>query len=274
MTLNTFENAAAATESAFDASARSYDGQFDSSPVTSRLRETLYRMIKLRVPAGGTIVDLGCGTGTDAVNLASLGYHVIGLDTSEGMLAQARRKGRGIQGLSFERGSLLDLNKIASKSAEVVLSNFGALNCIQNPGDIAPSIARITRAGGFFLAVVMPRVSPWEIVAGLTRANSGMAFRRFRSDAMAAGFQNGTFPVYYHSHSALRSTFGTWFTETGARGWCVVAPPPHATNFVTKFPRLTHGLTVIDRALGALPLVRGIGDHFLCVLKRRYDPSD
>jgi SAM-dependent methyltransferase len=43
------------------------------------------------LPAGSTILDLGCGTGQPiATHIASLGHHVVGVDGSERMLALAR----------------------------------------------------------------------------------------------------------------------------------------------------------------------------------------
>ncbi|MCW5942056.1 MAG: methyltransferase domain-containing protein [Fimbriimonadaceae bacterium] len=39
---------------------------------------------------GASILDMGCGTGRHAVELARRGYRVTGVDLSEGMLAQAR----------------------------------------------------------------------------------------------------------------------------------------------------------------------------------------
>lgn len=43
-------------------------------------------------PAGATILDLGCGTGRPmAEHIVAMGYRVLGVDQSEGMLAHARR---------------------------------------------------------------------------------------------------------------------------------------------------------------------------------------
>jgi SAM-dependent methyltransferase len=41
---------------------------------------------------GGRILDAGCGTGRVAIELASRGHHVVGLDLDPQMLAAARRK--------------------------------------------------------------------------------------------------------------------------------------------------------------------------------------
>ncbi len=47
------------------------------------------------VPAGGRIVDLGCGTGISARLFAARGFSVTGVDPNEEMLARARAAGGG-----------------------------------------------------------------------------------------------------------------------------------------------------------------------------------
>ncbi|MCB0125992.1 MAG: class I SAM-dependent methyltransferase [Caldilineaceae bacterium] len=45
---------------------------------------------ELDIASGGRILDVGCGTGRHAVELARRGYQVTGLDFSAGMLAEAQ----------------------------------------------------------------------------------------------------------------------------------------------------------------------------------------
>ena len=47
---------------------------------------------ELTLAPGGRILDVGCGTGRHTVELAQRGYNVTGLDFSEGMLAQAKKR--------------------------------------------------------------------------------------------------------------------------------------------------------------------------------------
>lgn len=52
--------------------------------------ETLFRRVLGRRPR--SVLDLGCGTGNHAIELARRGYEVVGLDLSRSQLAVARRK--------------------------------------------------------------------------------------------------------------------------------------------------------------------------------------
>jgi SAM-dependent methyltransferase len=52
----------------------------------------LGRLLRRRRPRARTLLELGCGTGRHALELARLGLRVTGLDASAAMLARARRR--------------------------------------------------------------------------------------------------------------------------------------------------------------------------------------
>ncbi|HSV73419.1 MAG TPA: class I SAM-dependent methyltransferase [Chthonomonadales bacterium] len=54
--------------------------------------EACFLVEELALAPGARILDLGCGVGRHAVELALRGYRVTGVDLSEGMLAVARRR--------------------------------------------------------------------------------------------------------------------------------------------------------------------------------------
>jgi cyclopropane fatty-acyl-phospholipid synthase-like methyltransferase len=70
----------------------SYAAQYmDESFTADSMREVEFLEELLGVPAGAAILDVGCGTGRHAVELAAHGYRVTGLDLSAGMLAEAAK---------------------------------------------------------------------------------------------------------------------------------------------------------------------------------------
>jgi SAM-dependent methyltransferase len=64
----------------------------------------LLRLLRQAALAGGLVVDLGCGSGIWARELASAGYDVLGVDVSAAMIALARER---VPEGTFRRGSLL-----------------------------------------------------------------------------------------------------------------------------------------------------------------------
>lgn len=82
----------------FDAHAPHYD----ANPFTQHTKAEIDFFLSIfALPAGSTVLDVGCGTGRHAVELAKRGYRVTGIDLSEGMLNVARAKA-AVEGVDVE----------------------------------------------------------------------------------------------------------------------------------------------------------------------------
>ncbi len=94
-----------ALAAAFDNTA----AQFEQAPVQSD-PDKLARLIQVaEFPAGGRILDAGCGPGLVAEALLQAGYHVFGADLSSEMIDRARRRCSRYGGrASFAQMSLFD----------------------------------------------------------------------------------------------------------------------------------------------------------------------
>jgi len=67
--------------------------RYDENVFTKNtLAEVDFLIEALGLSRGDSILDIGCGTGRHAVELASRGFDVTGLDISSGMLAEARKR--------------------------------------------------------------------------------------------------------------------------------------------------------------------------------------
>ena len=81
----------------------------------------------------------------------------------------------------------------------VVLSNFGALNCIAPEARTAERLANLVEPGGYLAAVVMGPFCLWETAYFALHADA-RAFRRWRA------LRDGDLPLYYPSAATLRAT--------------------------------------------------------------------
>jgi ubiquinone/menaquinone biosynthesis C-methylase UbiE len=75
----------------FDGHAPAY---MDNSFTRNTVREVGFILSELKLPLKSCILDIGCGTGRHAVELAKRGYQITGVDISAGMLQEARKAAR------------------------------------------------------------------------------------------------------------------------------------------------------------------------------------
>ena len=75
--------------SPFDVLASSYEATWSGTPEGRGQREEVWRVIDNLFPSGSRILDLGCGTGDDALHLRRRGVEVYGIDSSQKMVEVA-----------------------------------------------------------------------------------------------------------------------------------------------------------------------------------------
>jgi SAM-dependent methyltransferase len=97
----------------------------------------------------GAVLDAGCGTGENALHLASLGLPVLGVDVAETALRIARAKAadRGIE-VAFAVADALALERLGRRFATVLdCGLFHTFDGQERPGYVA-SLASVTEPGG------------------------------------------------------------------------------------------------------------------------------
>jgi ArsR family transcriptional regulator len=103
------------------------------------------------VPPGLRVADIGTGTGVLALELASLGLDVIGLDQSEGMLEAAREKWQAVREkapgtLELRSGDAHAL-PLEDASVDAAFAHM-VLHSLADPARAIDEMARIVRPGG------------------------------------------------------------------------------------------------------------------------------
>jgi SAM-dependent methyltransferase len=260
------------TQHAFDAVAATYHQSNVENPLLAAMRERTLALVRRYAPAGGRLLDLGCGPGSDAEVLGRAGYHVTGVDASAAMIAEA---GERIRHAALDGHVVLDnlgiheLDRLPPGTFDLAYSNFGPLNCVPNLQNVARSIAQRLRPGGMLIASVIGRVCPWEIALYLAQRNWARVRIRFEHSFVAVPLEGRTVWMRYYSPSEFAAAFaaaGFWRHSLRALG--LVVPPPYLQAFARRHPRLVQMLQSIEDRSGAWPVLRNMGDHFLIALRR------
>lgn len=110
------------------------------------------RYVDALLSRGSRVVDVGCGTGRVAAELARRGHHVTGVDLDESMLEQARAR---YPGVTWLHADLLDVTatEVGAPADCVLLA--GNVVVYLTPGTEADVVAHVTpwlRPGGLVVA--------------------------------------------------------------------------------------------------------------------------
>jgi arsenite methyltransferase len=104
-----------------------------------------------RVEPGQTVLDLGCGAGTDlliAAQMVGPEGRVIGIDMTESMLARARESAAAMDLHNVEvHQSLIESLPVEDASVDVVISN-GVVDLVPDKDAVFGEIDRVLRPGG------------------------------------------------------------------------------------------------------------------------------
>jgi SAM-dependent methyltransferase len=117
--------------------------------------ELVEQVTRVFAPDGGTLVEIGAGTGAMALPLSRKGYDILAVDTSDGMLARLKDKCPAIRTLNADASSVLP---IEPQSVGCVLISQ-ALHHIPDKTGVIVEARRILRPGGM-LCIFEPQLLP------------------------------------------------------------------------------------------------------------------
>lgn len=110
---------------------------------------------KLGIAPPAHILDLACGTGTLSIRLAQAGYRVTGIDLSEGMLTEAKRKHLTAEttlNIQWQAGDMRYF--LIDEPVDAVVCHYDSLNHLSNETELRGTFIQIAQAlkpNGVFL---------------------------------------------------------------------------------------------------------------------------
>src|ERR1700723_3532317 len=259
------------TRDAFDSVAADYDGPRGNNALIQDMRSEMWRTLDSTFAPGSRLMDLGCGTGLDAVRMARVGHHVTATDWSQRMVERTRQRA--------EQGQLADRVQAISVGAHELFrirgdaqfdgaySNLGALNCVPDLAEMAAQCARLLKPRATLGFSVIGRICPWEIGYYALKRNWGRLKIRFAPAMVPVGMNKRVVWTRYYTPREFYRAFERQFALEYFRGLCVLAPPPYLTGMKENHSRVYERLWALDRRTSGWPLLRNMGDHFVIVMR-------
>jgi len=242
--------------SVFDGLAARYDELWTNTAAGRMQREAVWRHLEIHCRAGQNILDLGCGTGEDAVHLQQSGLRVTAIDASPAMVRIARERGIAAQILPLEELEWLE------GDFDGAISNFGPFNCVANLNALRDPLARLIRPGGFLALCVIGRFCLWETLHFLARGEFRKAARRWSGSALSVSLG---LRVHYPTVRQIGRALKPYFMLVQSAGIGVFVPPSCGDPLS---PATLTDCVEMDRRLAHLPCIRAMSDHRLLVFER------
>ncbi|MSP14542.1 MAG: class I SAM-dependent methyltransferase [Chloroflexi bacterium] len=275
-----YETDRAADRFAFDAAAPEYDQSFTHRALGRWLREPVWQALGRIFQPGDRVLELGCGTGEDAIWLARRGVLVTATDVSTEMMAVAQHKAANLglsEQISWHAWDLSNLGKGSAHGASPLpysglyggaLANFGVLNCLADRRPLAENLAQQMQPGGRLLLVIMAPFCPWEILWYLAHGQIRAAFRRFHAGKLAHTGGGAWLPVWYPAPARVKREFAPWFRMIRLRGIGVCLPPSYLAHLVERWPALFTRLRGVEERVAHNWWAARASDHYMIEFER------
>ena len=227
------------------------------------------------LPDAGRILEIGCGTGEDALQFAERGFHVVATDNSTAMLQVTRRKLINARETVRDRVQveMLDAsdpgsaNLLFEQDFDLVFSNFGALNCVSDLRPMLDYAHNHLKPNGYVAFTIMGRFCAWEILGFAARADLRRVRRRWsgQSEWSVNGLKQD---VWFPSVRAIKRIARPKFMPVAVYGIGALLPTSEFFGACERWPTLFRQLVRVERVLAPFWPVNRISDHFLIVLQR------
>ena len=149
----------------------------------------------------GRALDLGCGTGTDAIYLTSQGWEVTGVDYVPRAIAAARSRAAAARSPArFAVGDVTRLREAGVSGDFDLVIDIGCYHGVPSRRrySYVTEVAAVTRPGGdLYLAGICDPPASWRLV-GAPGVDAGDLRRRFGGDFDLVGEQKAGRFVRYH----------------------------------------------------------------------------
>ena len=127
------------------------------SRFTSKVDKYMDQVVKkklLRYMQPSKILELGVGTGRHAIYLSKLGFNVIGIDLSQGMLQECRNK-------AYKNGIQLELYQMDAHELRFPSEKFDTVYCdrtfkfFNQPEKVLKEVHRVLKLGGRLVLILV-----------------------------------------------------------------------------------------------------------------------
>jgi SAM-dependent methyltransferase len=268
-----------AVAEAFDSASEEYDFTIGSNFINVWIRERSIKELMEVARPDDVLLEIGCGTGTEAIRVSKRVRGVVATDISPGMIALLRRKveARNLAGRVVAlQLKAADVSKAGESlpggRARVAYSFNGALNCEPEIQRFPRGLWGVLEPGGIFVCSVRNRFCLEEsLVQGALLRFRSMTPRKKQPKMVSVGGID--IPAYYYYPWEFARLFSPYFEVEKQVALPAIVPPPYLNDLYVKLRSRIKFLENADAALAGVFPFNKFGDQTLFVFRRSDRPA-
>lgn len=270
-------------EDAFENHASEYDETFSASVSGNVQRQSVYRYLSGQkfFQQQLQVLELNCGTGTDAIWMASFGHSITATDRSKAMLEVAEKKKIHANPDTLANVRFLQMNlqevkeTLGDQQYNLVFSDFGGLNCL-SPDEIkklGSQLFSILVNPGKLIIVLMGRKCWWEKIYFQLKSDRLQSQRRSSKQAVNANVAGKEINIYYYSPDELATLMKEYFQVIRKIPVGLFVPPSYLNNKIMKWSVFRHFLPFLEKFARYFPRMADYADHYLIEFQKKTEQA-
>jgi SAM-dependent methyltransferase len=220
------------------------------------------------------LLEIGCGTGAEAIRISKSVRQIIATDISQGMLNLLRQKisAKKLESIVPVQARAASISSIAplfdGGKVRIAYSFNGALNLEPDIEKFPLELSKVVERGGYFVCSVRNILCLSETIAHAAVLQlDKIAPRRKQPTMVSVGGID--IPAFYYSTKFMSRLFGPHFKLKKLVGLPAFLPPAYLNNYCIRFRPVTSLLEKMETVLADRFPFNRLSDQTLFVFQRR-----
>jgi SAM-dependent methyltransferase len=262
---------------AFDSASEEYDFTISHNYINTWIRKRSMRELLNLIGPEDTLVEVGCGTGAEALEIARYASKIIATDISGKMLeilarkVHAKRLDGKIVPLRLRASEISKVSEFFDgRKVRVAYSFNGALNLELELEKFVEGLSSILSPAGYFVCSIRNSFCFGEAISHAAVLQFDKATPRKKQPVMVS-VGGMDIPAFYYSPSAFANIFSSRFELKKLVGLPAFLPPAYLSDYYVKVKDVASVLERMELALGARFPFNRMGDQSLFVFQNKSD---
>jgi SAM-dependent methyltransferase len=259
---------------AFDSASEEYDYTISHNYINTWIRKrSLSELVKI-TRQSDVLLEIGCGTGTEAIQISKQVTGIVATDISEKMLhilkrkVLAKRLDRKILGVRVGASDISTVGGVLPQGKVRVAYSFnGALNCEPELNKFPEQLSMIMEERGYFVCSIRNTLCLPETLSHSFVFQFGKMATR-KSQPMMVSVGGMDIPSYYYSPESFIRFFRPYFRVRKMIGLPAFLPPAYLNDYYLRTGKVRPFLEKLEFVFGERFPFNRFGDQTLVVFEK------